>query len=104
MLYIVDVLKERPEKIVSVRTTKNDHEMMLIRLQNNKIYLNWHNNQFSYKETGRIAHYIQRFMKHDDRPLRQEFIVRIPEEEPLAVWLSVVARKYRYTRSTKKAL
>ena len=72
MLYIVDVLKERPEKIVSVRTTKNDHEMMLIRLQNNKIYLNWHNNQFSYKETGRIAHYIQRFMKHDDRPLRQE--------------------------------
>ena len=68
MLYIVDVLKERPEKIVSVRTTKDDHEMMLIRLQNNKIYLNWHDNQFSYKETGRIAHYIQRFMKHDDRP------------------------------------
>lgn len=87
MLYIVDVVKERPDKVVSVRTTKDDHNMLLIRLHDDKIYLNWHDNQFSYKETGRIAHYIQRFMQHDERPLRQAFIVRIPELEPLAVWL-----------------
>lgn len=87
MLYIVDVLKERPDKVIYVRTTKDDHKMLLIRLHGDKIYLNWHDNRFSYNETGRIAHYIQRFMQHDDRLLRQAFIVNVPEREPLALWL-----------------